>query len=830
MKKIYLVFLAFTGIISTFSQTQITLTFQARDSVSQNTLDLDSVRVTNLSEDCDTSLYDAISILTLDATWPVGIGQHPIPGSGSFILAQNVPNPFRGSTLVKVFMKQDGELNLLLFDNLGRTLAAYGKNFEKGWHLFAVSAGGPGMLFLNARDGSNSATIRIVSSGGGSSGERISYNGSSGQGGISLKSAGDETGFIFYLGNDMSYTAYAEGYHATVIYDNPVSSEVYTFSMLPLSLLTIPSVSTSQVTDITQTTAISGGDVTYDGGATVTARGVCWGTSPNPTTAGNHTTDGSGTGTFVSSLSGLTPGTPYYIRAYAVNSEGTAYGNELSFSTLPIASLPVVTTTDVTSITPTTATSGGNVTSDGGANVTVRGVCWSTTANPTIAGSHTTDGSGTGIFISYLNGLTPSMPYFIRAYATNSAGTAYGNELTFTTTDLSMPTVTTTAASNITQTSATSGGNVISDGGAFVTARGVCWSTTSNPSTAGNHTTDGSGTGVFVSNLSGLTANTPYYIRAYATNSVGTAYGTELTFSTIPVGLPTVITSTITNITQTTATGGGNVTCDGGITVTARGVCWSTSPAPTTAGNHTTDGSGPGSFVSNLTGLAANTLYYVRAYAINSMGTAYGNEESFTTTFACGDLVSYGGQNYNTVLIGTQCWFRDNLNIGIMLNTPAVPTNNGIIEKHCFNNDPANCTVYGGLYYWDEVMQYVTTSGTQGICPAGWHVPTDGEYTTLVALLGGNSVAGGAMKETGTVHWLAPNGGATNSSGFTALGAGALFYGSQFSWFNTANRLSTSSVNGTITSWYWDMNSQDGTIERLSTARDHATSVRCIKN
>ena len=396
---------------------------------------------------------------------------------------------------------------------------------------------------------------------------------------------------------------------------------IYTGAMPSLATVT-----TTAASSITNTTASSGGNATDDGGATVTARGVCWRLTANPTTSDSKTTDGTGTGTFTSSLTGLTPATTYHIRAYATNSVGTAYGSDLSFTTAANTA-PTVTTTAATSVTGTTASSGGNVTSDGGAAVTARGVCWSTLENPTIAGSKTTDGTGTGVFTSSITGLSANTTYHIRAYATNSVGTAYGSDLTFTTD--TTPTVTTTAASNITGTTADSGGNVTADGGATVTARGVCWSTLANPTIAGSKTTDGTGTGVFTSNITGLTANTTYHIRAYATNSVGTAYGTDLTFTTDTT--PTVTTTAASNIAGTTADSGGNVTADGGATVTARGVCWSTLANPTIANSKTTDGTGTGAFTSNMTGLTARTDYHVRAYATNSVGTAYGGDETFTT-------------------------------------------------------------------------------------------------------------------------------------------------------------------------------------------------------
>ncbi|MDZ7695438.1 MAG: GDSL-type esterase/lipase family protein [Deltaproteobacteria bacterium] len=203
------------------------------------------------------------------------------------------------------------------------------------------------------------------------------------------------------------------------------------------------------------------------------------------------------------------------------------------------ATPPTVTTTAVSAITATSASSGGDVTSDGGAFVTARGVCWSTSANPTVSNDKTTDGTGTGSFTSAITGLSPGTTYHVRAYATNSAGTAYGSDVSFTT--LTTPTVTTTAVSAITATSASSGGDVTSDGGAFVTARGVCWSTSANPTVSNDKTTDGTGTGSFTSAITGLSPLTTYHVRAYATNSVGTAYGSDVSFESTCSGGAIVI-------------------------------------------------------------------------------------------------------------------------------------------------------------------------------------------------------------------------------------------------------------------------------------------------
>lgn len=196
----------------------------------------------------------------------------------------------------------------------------------------------------------------------------------------------------------------------------------------------LPGVTTSAITNITKETADGGGSVTSDGNDVVTERGVCWNTSPSPTIANPKTSDSSGTGTFSSSITGLEPNKTYYVRAYATNSKGTAYGNEVSFQTEKVpAVLPTVTTADTSNVSDTSAVLGGTVTADGFDSVTARGVCWSTSPDPTITDAHTTDGSDTGRFVSNLSGLVPGTTYYVRAYATNSVGTAYGNPVTFTT-------------------------------------------------------------------------------------------------------------------------------------------------------------------------------------------------------------------------------------------------------------------------------------------------------------------------------------------------------------------------------------------------------------
>ena len=390
----------------------------------------------------------------------------------------------------------------------------------------------------------------------------------------------------------------------------------------------LPSLTTSAGSAITSTTTTSGGVIASDGGATVLAKGICWATTHTPTVANSKTTDGSGATAYTSAITGLTPGTIYYIRAYATNSIGTAYGNEVTITT--IAYPPALITTILTAITSTTATGGGNVSSDGGAAVTARGVCWNTSSNPSILDSKTSNSTGTGTFVSALTGLAPGTTYYVRAYATNSIGTSYGNEVNGITTAV-LPLITTSAVTGLTSTAATCGGTISSDGGAAVSARGVCWSLSQNPTTADSKTVTGTGTGSFTSSITGLTPGTTYYIRAYATNSIGTVYGNQITTITT-IDIPVLTTTAVSGITSSGGASGGTITSNGGATITLSGICWSVNQGPTIADSKTTNGTSTGGFASSVSGVNSSTTYYVRAYATNSSGTAYGNQVSFTTS------------------------------------------------------------------------------------------------------------------------------------------------------------------------------------------------------
>ncbi len=734
------------------------------------------------------------------------------------------------------------------------------------------------------------------------------------------------------------------------------------------NLQTIPTLSTETVTAITANTASSGGNISSDGGAAVTARGICWSTSPAPDiTLTTKTSDNNGIGAFSSSITGLSANATYYVRAYATNSVGTAYGNEISFTTHAAQLFSTVTDIDgnvyheVTIGTQTwmvenlkttkyrngdaipyvadnatwsALTSGAQAAyNNDAANATKYGLLynwyavadsrniaptgwhvptdaeWTTLENYLIANGYNFDGrttynniakslaattdwyTSTGIGnigndltqnntsgfsalpggYRYLNGQFYYLLSFSNWWSSSasSATTAWYRNLasyeasSYYSTEgkangfsvrcikdavtASLPTLTTSSIISLSSTSASSGGNLTSDGGSVVTERGIVWSTTINPVIDGigvfKSMSGASGTGSFTCSMDALIFGQTYYVRAYATNSVGTAYGNEVMCTISMPHSPVISTADITLITNNSATSGGNVVSDG-FPVMGRGICWSTSPSPTIYDSHTSDGTGIGAYLSSLTGLTAGTTYYVRAfvisdksgYGINNPADAvdYGNVVSFTTSIPITDI---DGNVYKTVIIGTQTWMVENLkttkyrngeNIAnVTDNTAWAALSTG---AWCdYSNSVANGTKYGHLYNWYAVAD------SRNIAPTGWHVPSDAEWTTLTNYLGGESVAGGKLKEAGTLNWQTPNTAATNSTGFSALpggcrndyAVGAIYMltsvGHGYWW--------TSSQSSATTAWNISMHFDISDVGRDNgMSKFVGCSVRCVKD
>ncbi len=303
------------------------------------------------------------------------------------------------------------------------------------------------------------------------------------------------------------------------------------------------------ISDISATSAKAFANI-IDLGSGIDQHGHCWSENPDPeygdddadrTELGQVT----GVGAYASDVTGLEPETKYYVRAYIKKGNEIRHSDkELSFTTSAIQiSLPVVRAGSVTNLTSTEATVAGSIEDLGtdAAPVSEHGHCWSSvTTTPTVNDYKTSLGqrTSTGSFVSTLVGLSPGSTYYVRVYATNPAGTAYSNTINFTTPlDITIPEVTTTEVTGITYNTAVCGGSVISNGGAAVTAKGVCWNTSPEPTLINPYTTDGTGTGAYISNITGLAPGTKYYVRAYATNSIGTAYGEEKSFTTFEESL-----------------------------------------------------------------------------------------------------------------------------------------------------------------------------------------------------------------------------------------------------------------------------------------------------
>lgn len=417
---------------------------------------------------------------------------------------------------------------------------------------------------------------------------------------------------------------------------------IYNFFFIIIILLTIvqsckdeeepialPIVATLGANNITTSTANSGGIVSEDGGGLVTERGICWDTITNPTVdLLSKTIDGDGVGSYTSSLNNLISGTKYYIRAYAVNEAGTAYGNEVSFNT--VNSTAIISTSEISNITSNSATSGGTISHNGGSFIINKGICWGKDKNPVIdKDSITENGNGIEEFISQMLNLDPGCKYYIRAYAINSIGVSYGNEMNFETSK-ELPNISTKEVSNITSTSVNCGGILNSDGGDEVLETGICWSLSTNPTVENLKIVSNSQDENFDLTITGLEIGTKYYMRAYATNSVGTTYGNEVNFTTI--GYATIETNQVSDITKYSFIVDGNIIDNGGSYIIACGICWDINPNPTIELETKTELNGITEIFSTTAyALSPNTKYYVKTYVINEVGVSYGEEISVTT-------------------------------------------------------------------------------------------------------------------------------------------------------------------------------------------------------
>jgi uncharacterized protein (TIGR02145 family) len=332
--------------------------------------------------------------------------------------------------------------------------------------------------------------------------------------------------------------------------------------------------------------------------------------------------------------------------------------------------------------------------------------------------------------------------------------------------------IATISESNVTSNSITTGGNISSDGSTQINYRGIAWAMHANPNVGDSVTKEGKGAGSFNSTISHLNANTTYYLRAYAINGVGTAYGNELKVVTAK-GLATIVTSPVTGIIPLSASSGGRISNDGGAPVTERGMVYSKNPNPTTADLKIVAGADTGSFSATLTPLASQEIYYVRAYAITSYGTAYGEQIQFKSASAS-TLSDIDGNIYIYVTLCGKDWMTSNLQTTkykngdpILNGSTGYTWSSNSSGAYAFpNGNAANKDGYGLLYNLPAIKD------ARGICPAGWHVPTDEEWAQLEICQGMTQAETEQYNVRGTIAPSLVEGG---SSGLNLKKAGYLF-------------------------------------------------------
>lgn len=398
--------------------------------------------------------------------------------------------------------------------------------------------------------------------------------------------------------------------------------------------VTLPEVTITTPTFTTKTADLSAA-IASNGGGTITEQGFCWSASVhNPQTGTEGCEHKAIEGDdFKYMLEELTPGTTYYVTAYAVNEKGTGYSNVKEFKTMELT-VPRLDALVIS--TPKTDGASVNCTllSNGNGTVTERGFCWSTSVqNPRLdmQGCEKIQMTGTE-FLHEFTGLNPGTPYYVTAYATNEAGTGYSQAGSFTTVTISEPTLDIPYISAINTTSAYVRSSIINDNNSPVTGKGFCYSTTNPNPTTSDKVISVEGND-FTQQLLGLNHGTLYYIRAFATNSVGTGYSSSESFTTTQITAPGLYSTNVSGVTINSAVLTATIYSAGNGTISRKGFCWSTETSqPDMDKNTHQDIEGNVTALNHtLTGLTPGKTYYVRAYAVNEAGVTYNSHAQFTT-------------------------------------------------------------------------------------------------------------------------------------------------------------------------------------------------------
>jgi len=576
-------------------------------------------------------------------------------------------------------------------------------------------------------------------------------------------------------------------------------------------------------------TARLGGNIIYDGGENVTTRGVCFGTQPNPGFSDTCVSSGAGIGSFEVTIQQLIPDTQYFTRAFATNGVGTVFGNERSFTTRD--GIVQLTTANPTQVTAFTAWVGGSIANDGGAGITSRGVCYGTQPNPGFSDTCVSSGAGIGSFGVTIHPLALDTQYFVRAYATNAVGTVFGNERSFTTRN-GIVQLTTANPTQVMAFTAWVGGSIANDGGAGITSRGVCYGTQPNPGFSDTCVSSGAGIGSFGVTIQSLALDTQYFVRAYATNAVGTVFGNQQSFRTRN-GVPSLTTTKPFDVRRTSARTGGNITNNGGAVITAAGVCYVQGfTAPTLDDTCIPRTPGLNTFELLLEDLIPGKTYTVRAYATNQFVTAWGDIYNFTTLDWPIDTETAVVNVINPTTGRT--WMDRNLGATHVATSSTDSEAFGDLyqwgraaDGHQKRNSPTTSTLsstdqpgHGDFilapnspFDWRSPQNDNLWQGVNGInnpCPSGYRLPTEAEWNAERNSWSSNNASGAFSSPL-----KLPMAGYRNRSSGSLLNVGS----NGFYWSRT--------VSGSFARYlYFD--SSDANM--YSGSRAHGIAVRCLED
>lgn len=426
---------------------------------------------------------------------------------------------------------------------------------------------------------------------------------------------------------------------------------------------------------------------------------------------------------------------------------------------------PTISTVAISAITVNSAQGTGTIISNGGEAIAACGLCWALNSNPSVIDYKTSETPRDTGFTSNLNNLISDTVYYVRAYARNSAGFAYGKVVAFRTLKKTTPEVATKEATEITSGACKLDAEITKQGYGTILACDFCWDVNENPTIGGNKSSNMLTGNTFTVGLDGLLPETTYYVRAYATNRIGTAYGNQVVVKTLAVAEFSTIALTASS--SSTITASVSITSDFGTAITENGFCWSTDNNPTIANSYAAVGKGTGVYSYEIGHLSPLTNYYIRAYARNKYGVMYGTAMASKTLQQPGTVVDASGNIYKCITIGSQTWMGSDLKTAKYSNGDVIPdfvsstSTIGTAGTYYTNVN------YGKFYNW------YATIDPRNIAPIGWHVATDADWTLLENFIGGISVAGGKLKEA-VEYWFQPN-AATDAYGFKALPTGYRF-------------------------------------------------------